>query len=282
MERRFLVELKWFLIAGVMCAMGTVVAAAEQARQPILIPGIQEPEEMRVEPLPINKVELTAPERELAEAMSKFSKVSLVEMLPALDRILAKYPDFADGYVFRIGAVCKSNDRPKIISDLNSALRFMGNSRTGKDSVGSLLSMQAKLAYANGDYVGAIDGIEKAIRVDFEKATQFTNSGAAEPEKTASSVCVWTESDMDGLVQRFPSDYRSHMFRGLYFSFFVSFKNEDWIITRAFENFNKAAQLNPKSALPQLFKSQLLGHHFVFYKRLNQRGWGDAERDKLD
>jgi len=72
------------------------------------------------------------------------------------------------------------------------------------------------------------------------------------------------------------------MFRGLYFSFFVNFSSEDWIITRAIENFNKAVQLNPKSALPQLFKAELLGHHFVFYKRLNQRGWADAERDKLD
>jgi len=282
MERRFLVQLKSFLIAGIMCAMGAVVAAAEQARQPILIPGIQEPEEMRVEPLPINKVELTAPERELAEATNNFSKVNLVEMLPALDRILAKYPDFADGYVFRIGALCESNDRRRIISDLNNALRFMGNSRTGKDSVGSLLSMRAKVAYADGDYVGAMDGLDKAIGVDLAKAAEFTNSGAAKPEKTASSVCVWTEPDMDALVQRFPTDYRSHMFRGLYFSFFVSFNPEDWIVTRAMENFNKAAQLNPKSALPQLFKARLLSHFFVFNTRLNKLGWSDTGRDKLN
>jgi tetratricopeptide (TPR) repeat protein len=142
--------------------------------------------------------------------------------------------------------------------------------------------MKAKLEYANGDYAGAMDSLERFIRADLEKATKFTNSGAAKPEKTASSVCVWTESDMDGLVQRFPSDYRSHMFRGLYFSFFLSFGNDDWIIARGIENFNKATQLNPKSALPQLFKAMLLGHHFVFYKRLNQRGWQDAERDKLN
>src|SRR5262249_43491611 len=41
-------------------------------------------------------------------------------------------------------------------------------------------------------------------------------------------------------------------------------------------------QLNSKSALPQLFKAMLLGEHFVFYKRLNKLGWGDAERDKLN
>jgi tetratricopeptide (TPR) repeat protein len=282
MERRFLVELKSFLIAGVMCAMGAVVAAAEQARQPILIPGIQEPEEMRVEPRPVDKVELTAPERELAEAIKNFSKVNLAEMLPALDRILAKYSDFTDGYVIRIGALCESNDRRRAISDLNSALKFIGNSRTSKDSIGSLLSMRAKLAYADGDYVGAMDGLDKAIGVDLAKAAQFTNSGAAKPEKTASSVCVWAEPDMDALVQRFPNDYRSHMFRGLYFSFFVSFSPEDSTITSAVDSFNKAAQLNPKSALPQLFKARLLSHFFVFNTRLNRLGWRDAERDKLN
>jgi tetratricopeptide (TPR) repeat protein len=261
-------------------------AAHEQRLLPISIPGVQEPDEMRVEPQPTKKLELTAAERELAEATNNFSKVNLAEMLPVLNRILAKYPDFAMAYVFRIGALCESNDRSGAMSDLNSALKFMANSRMGKEigkeSMPSLLSMRAKLAYADGDYLGAMNGLEKVIGLDLGHATKFTNSGEAKPEKTAASVCIWTETDMDALVQRFPTDYRSYIFRGLYFSFFVSFSSEDWIITRAIENFNKAAQLNPKSALPQLFKSELLGHHFVFYKRLNQRGWGDAERDKLD
>jgi tetratricopeptide (TPR) repeat protein len=87
---------------------------------------------------------------------------------------------------------------------------------------------------------------------------------------------------MDGFVQRFLTDYRSHMFRGLYFSFFVSFKPEDWIITRAIENFSKAAELNPKSALPHLFKARLLNHFFVFYSRLNKLGQSQAARDKLN
>ena len=93
MERRFLVGLRSFLIAGTTnILMGTVgtIAAAEQSRQPILIPGIQEPEEMRVEPLPINKVEPPAPLRELAEATNNFSKKNLPEWLPVLDRILCE------------------------------------------------------------------------------------------------------------------------------------------------------------------------------------------------
>jgi hypothetical protein len=124
----------------------------EQRREPISIAGVREPDEMLVEPLPING-EPAAPLRELAEATNNFSKGNFVEMLPALDRILTRYPDFADGYVFRVGALCETNDRRRAMSDLNSAIKFIGNSLTGKDSIRSLLSMRAKLAYADGDYV---------------------------------------------------------------------------------------------------------------------------------
>jgi len=255
------------------------IAAQEQRRAPILIPGVEEPDEMRVEPLPKQHVELTAAERELAEATNNFSKINLIELLPALDRILAKYPDFADGYIFRLGAFCENDDRRRAAADVNSALKSMGNSRTMKDTLGAFISMRAKLAYTDGDYVGAMDGLEKAIRADLKNATQFTNSGAVKPEKTA-SACVWTEPDMDALVRRFPTDYRSHMFRGLYYSKFAPFDDDS--LKPATESLNRAAQLNPKSALPQMFKADLLANHFVFYKRLNQLGWGDAARDKLN
>jgi tetratricopeptide (TPR) repeat protein len=284
MERGLLPRLR--LVASIVTAlMGTVgaTAAAEQSRQPILIPGIQEPEEMRVEPFPTTKPDLTAPEQMLGEALQKPDMSKPAALLPALNRILAQYPDFADGYIMRAFALCDpGNDRAAIAEDLKRALNSIANVRFGKTSVASLLSTLAKMEYVSGNYLGAMNGLEKAIRSDLEKAPEFTNSGAAKPEKTASSVCIWTESDMDALVQRFPNDYRSHIFRGLYFSFFVNFSPEDSTITNAVDSFNKAAQLNPKSALPPLFKARLLSHPFVFNTRLNRLGWRDAERDKLN
>jgi tetratricopeptide (TPR) repeat protein len=282
MEPKFVLGLRSILIGSIIALlMGCVeTIAEEQGRQPILIPGIHEPEEMRVGPVAFKKFEPTAPERELAEATNNFSKLNdLPSVLPALDRILAKYPDFADGYVFRLPARCESKDLRGAISDITSALKFMGNSRSLSGTSGSLLSMQAKLAYANGDYTGAMDVLEKAIRADLEGATQFTNSGEVKPEKTA-SMCVWSETDMDALVQRFPNDYRSHMFRGLYFSKFAPL--DEGSVSPAIESLNKATQLNSKSALPLLFKARLLGDHFVFFERLNKLGWADAARDKLD
>jgi hypothetical protein len=82
-----------------MAVVGTI-APAEQSRQ-LLIPGIQEPEEMRVEPFPTAKHDLTAPERMLGEALQKSDSRNPATLLPALNRILAQYPDFSDGYVMR-------------------------------------------------------------------------------------------------------------------------------------------------------------------------------------
>jgi tetratricopeptide (TPR) repeat protein len=263
-----------FLSAGILA----VSVAAESPRPgPVLVPGIQQPDEMRVAPFPTKKVVLTAPEKELAEATNNFLKIDATEMLLALDGILAKYPDFADGYVFRIAALC-DNDRRKALSDVNNALKHMTNSRSIKDTVGAILSMRAKLMFADGDYAGAMEGLEQAVKADLHHATQITNSGAVKPEKTA-SVCVWTKPDMDLLVQRFPADYRSYLFRGVYFSKFAPL--DEASIKPAIENFDRAAKLNPTSALPLLFKAELHAQNFIFYGRLSKLGWGDAERDKL-
>jgi len=245
-----------------------------------LILGVQEPEEMRVEPFPTKKVELTAPERMMGEIFQQMSgKSDLTALLPAFNRLLTEYPEFAEGYVMRLGALCEGNHRAAIMADLDHALKFIDKSRIGKELIGSLLSMRAKMEFTNGNYVAAMDALYKIIWADLKKATEFTNTGAVKPEQTA-SVCIWTEPDMDALVLRFPTDYRSYLFRGLYYGKFAPLHQES--LKPAMENLSKAAELNPKSVLPQLFKADLLGQHFVYYGRLNKLGWKDAERNKLD
>jgi hypothetical protein len=70
------------------------------------------------------------------------------------------------------------------------------------------------------------------------------------------------------------------LFRGLYFSKFAPL--DEASIKPALENFDKAVQLNPTSALPLLFKAELHAQHFIFYGRLSKLGWGDVERGKLN
>jgi tetratricopeptide (TPR) repeat protein len=279
MQRGFLLVLRPALVAGAVMGGAVGIAAEDQRREPILIPGVQEPEEMRVKPFPTTKADLTASERMLGEALQKSDKSQPAALVTALNQILAKYPDFSDGYLMRAFALCDpGNDRTAIAADLNRALKAGTALRFGKTPIVSLLAAQAKMEYLGGNYANAMKVLEQAITSDLGKATDFTNSGEVKPEQTASSACVWTESDVNELVQRFPNDYRSHMFRGLYFSFFVGFNREDWIVTRALDNFSKASQ----SALPQLFKARLHGNLVVFNARLDKLGWNDAARDTLN
>jgi len=191
---------------------GQSAVAVSRHSDPILIPGIQEPEEMRVEP--IAAAVLTPPERMLADAMQQAgndnNKGGPAALLPALDRILAKYPDYSDGYVMRLGSLCDGSDRAAILSNINSALKYVSNSRSGKDSPGSLLSMRAKVEHGNGDDSAAMEDLDKAIHANLADASQFVNSGAIAPEKSA-SACTWTLPEMDALVQRFPNDYPAYM-----------------------------------------------------------------------
>jgi tetratricopeptide (TPR) repeat protein len=241
---------------------------------PILIPGIQEPEEMRVEPFP--QASLSPPEQMLAAAMQEVGNNSKPDaLLPALDRILKKYPDYSDGYMMRLAALCSGNDLKATLINLNSALRYADNSRVGKDSRNALLSMRAKIEHTQGDDSEAVKDLETAVRANLADSPQFVNSGAVAPEKTA-AACTWTESDMDALVQRFPNDYRSYEFRGLYYAFFASWHEPS--LNAAVENLRRAININGNEASLHF----LIANTFDRAFSIKRYGLSDADRTKLD
>lgn len=249
-------------------------SVAETHLAPILIPGVAEPEEMRVEPFP--RLAPTEPERMLGDAMKETSGNSDPNaLLPALNRILAKYPDYGDGYAMRLGSLCTGKDRAAILSDINNALKYNSTSEVATDSKASMLSMKAKLEHDNGDDTAALHDLDLAMHANLADAARFTNSGAIAPEKTA-SVCTWTETDMDQLKQRFPNDYRAYLFAGLYYGFFSTWNDPS--LQSAMNNFNKAAELQPSSALPHFYKAHV-AQQATFLKSMN---WSDAQRAELN
>jgi tetratricopeptide (TPR) repeat protein len=196
-------------------------------------------------------------------------------MLPAINRVIAAYPEYAAAYVFRLGVLCDGNDKDAVLSDVDNAIKFSDSSQAFgqslKQSVGSLYGMRAKIEYLKGDYIGAVNDLDKAVHADLTKPSDFINTGGVKPEKTA-SLCTWTEPAVDALVQRFPQDYRTHLIRGLYFAFFVSF-DVKWQKS-AIEELHKAGALNSMSALPSFFTAQLLHNPLIFYHRVNEIGFG--------
>jgi hypothetical protein len=106
-----------------------------------------------------------------------------------------------------------------------------------------------------------MDDLDNAIHADLTNATKFANSGGIAPEKTA-SVCTWTQPDRDALVRRFPTDYRVHLYRGLYYGFFVFFDHD--VLNVAVENLRKASETKPDLALPHFYIAELRARAFPF------------------
>jgi len=258
-------------LLGFQSAHAQTAATEGQHRDPILVSGVKEPEEMRVEPRPATVP--SEPERMLAVETHGGTKMNdPAILLPALNRVLAKFPDYSDGYAMRAGSLCSGSDRAAILADINSALKYVDNSRV-KESAASLLSMRAKIEHLNGNDADALADLENAINANLKGADKFVNSGATAPENTA-GTCTWTEPDMDALVQRFPSDYRPYVLRGLYFGFFTNFNDDDTLRKRALDEFRKAAEAKPDSALPHYFAASAI----LKWSFFNQASMSDQQR----
>ncbi|MFZ0816789.1 MAG: hypothetical protein WAM78_14790, partial [Candidatus Sulfotelmatobacter sp.] len=136
-------------------------------------------------------------------------------------------------------------------------------------------SLLGKIEFAKENYVKAVDFLDKAMMRDLGTANGMFNIEGVLPEKT-SKFCVWNLAELDGLVTRFPKDYRPLLFRGLYYEFFTTFK-EDYY-PPAMQNFQKAAVLNPSSPLPLYFIGQLHSKASFWTKK----AWASDEgRDEL-
>jgi tetratricopeptide (TPR) repeat protein len=257
-------------------------AAATESHNsgPILISGINEPKEMRVEPRPITVP--SEPEKMLAAETQGGSKMNDPSvLLPALNRVLTKFPGYSDGYSIRAGLLCSGGDRAAILADIKSALSHVQNSRV-KESTASLFSMRAKIEHLNGDDGDALADLDKSVSANPSGADKFVNSGATGPEKAA-GTCTWTEPDIEALVQRFPSDYRPYVLRGLYFSFFTTFNDDETLRKRALDEFRRAVEAKPDLALPHYFAARaILKRHFFKEALMSDQQRKDFYRVPLD
>jgi tetratricopeptide (TPR) repeat protein len=173
--------------------------------------------------------------------------------LPKLDEFIQRHPDYSDALFLR--ATCKacilnSNDFTSIQNDVEAAMSRSGQVYNNTD----YYSLLGKIEFAKANYAKAVDYLDKAMMRDLDTANGMFNIEGVLPEKT-SKFCVWNLADLDVLVARFPKDYRPWLFRGLYYEFFTTFK-EDYY-PPAMQNFQKAALLNPSSPLPPYFIGQL-------------------------
>jgi|HubBroStandDraft_6_1064221.scaffolds.fasta_scaffold08537_6 tetratricopeptide (TPR) repeat protein len=194
--------------------------------------------------------------------------------LPKLDEFIKKHPDYSDALFLRAtcnACILNSHDFISIQNDVEAAKSHSGQVYSDTD----YYSLLGKIEFAKANYVKAVDYLDKAMIRDLDTANRMFNIEGVLPEKT-SKFCVWNLADLDGLVTRFPKDYRPWLFRGLYFEFFTTFKENYY--PPAMQNFQKAAVLNPSSPLPLYLIGQLHSKASFWTKK----AWtSDEGRDEL-
>jgi tetratricopeptide (TPR) repeat protein len=236
-------------------AFGLVIAATVPvpSQTPIKIDGVSDPPELSGEPKKFNQPSET--DRQLFEIVKHLKDENEARSaLPSLNKFIEEHPHYSDAYFLRAtlnACILNSRDFGSIMADVKAA---MSDGDASIYNTTDYYSMLGKIALERVGYAGAADAMEKAMTRDLDSADRMFNIEGIEPEMT-SKFCTWNLTDLNTLVARLPGDYRVWLFRGLYYEFFTTFKEEYY--SKAVQEFQKAALLNPKSPLPHYFIGRL-------------------------
>ena len=239
----------------------------------VKIDGVSEPPELIGEPKKFK--EPIPADRQLFDVIGHLKDQDETKTaLPSLNKFIDEHPDYSDAYFLRAtceACILNSRDWALITADVEAAMSHPGAAVYNKTDYYSLLG---KIEMAKGQYGQAMDALEKAMLRDLGSADKMFNIEGVEPERT-SKFCAWNLADLDALVLQFPKDYRAWLFRGLYYEFFTTFK-EDYY-ARVMQEFQRAAVLNPKSPLPQYF----IGQVYTKASFWTKKAWAsDSGRDE--
>lgn len=239
----------------------------------IRIASVSEPPELMGEPKKFNKP--SDADHQLYDIIGHLKDAEETKStLPKLDDFITQHPDNSDAYFLRAtctACILNSNDFVSISSDVKAA---MSHSLKNIYNDTDYYSLLGKIAFASSQYGQAMDDLEKAMSRDLNSADKMFNIGGVEAEKT-SQFCTWNLTDLDALAAKFPNDYRAWLYRGLYYEFFATFKEEYY--PKALPQFQRAAVLNPRSPLPPYFIGQLYSKASFWTKK----AWAsDAGRDE--
>jgi len=238
------------------------------------IVGISEPPELSGEPKKL--VTPSEADRQFYEIFGqmKNDEAEVKATIPKFDQFIAQHTDYSEAYFLRATlnfCLLNSRDFAAISSDVKSA---MSHTRQGLYNDADYYSMLGKIAMETAKYAEAMDDLEIAMKRDPGTADKMFSIEGTEPAKT-SKPCAWNLTDLDTLIGKFPKDYRAWIFRGLYYQFFTTFK-EDYY-AKAMQQFQQAAILNPTSALVYYF----IGEVFTKESFWTKKAWAsDAGRDE--
>jgi tetratricopeptide (TPR) repeat protein len=209
------------------------------------------------------KVNSIAPEmRELAEAVMNVMKVAgdgkdkakVQQATVAFSKLIQQHPDYADAYVLRAtySLMASSSDLQGIKGDLDAARRYRSSSKyeSAYGSDASIYALRAKVDMLAGDYQRGMQDLESAVKLNPGNPNGIFNTGGVKPDD-GSNPTTLQKKDFDILVFSYPNDYRTYMFRGLFYGSFTTFDEQYYAPT--FANLSRALEMNPQSALVHYF-----------------------------
>lgn len=168
----------------------------------------------------------------------------------SLGQIISKYPEYSDAYFLRATVLILTGgkDYQKILSDIDNAVKYHTSSKyqSAYSSTAGMYGLRAKVDMLADNYQQAISDLETAVKIDPSNTNEIFNTGGVKPEDESNSTAL-QKSDMDLLVSKYPTDYRTYLFRGMFYYSFTSFGEQ--YFTPALDNLSQALKVNPNSAL---------------------------------
>lgn len=242
------------MIAGI--ALGTVCGAVAQS-DPALIPGVSEPPEMKG--APAATTEPSPADAAFWSALKGIGKTYTDDDLRRLDKFVGDYPNYARGRYWRANIVAcevKPANLARAKADLQVAISLKDDIVSTYDRK-EMLSLLAKIIASEGDSNGALDLLERAMRLDLSSSSEIFNIQGVLPERT-SDFCTWNLTDINGLIANAPKDWRPRVLLGLYYEFFTAF-NESYF-SQAEASFQKASFVDGRAPMVPYLQGELKVH----------------------
>ncbi len=208
-------------------------------------------------------------------------KVKNQQAVAALGKVIDKYPSFSETYILRatLSMAAGTTDYHSVAHDIDSTIKYRSEKDIGAPSIASIYGAKAKVDFQLGDFETTLNDLDTAVKSDLSSPNEAFNTGGVKAEDTT-QLTVLSLSDFNLLAEKFPTDYRTYMYRGLFFGSFSFYDTKYY--APAIDDLKKAVSLNPSAALPYYFLGNLaekLAFNIYAFPKLGNTAAYDKARD---
>jgi tetratricopeptide (TPR) repeat protein len=181
---------------------------------------------------------------------------TIAPALRDLNEAIAQEPGRSDFYLLRATLSCFNRAEPNsVAADIDKSIDLYRSEESAYENLAGHYALKARVEFEAGRYADSMKDLDRAISENYDNAGDIFNDGKVEPSKSPRR-CVWTQTDLDLLANKYPSDGRPFIYKALYLDFFSRFHVENRS-SPVLEAFNRGAELAPKSPLPHFYAGLL-------------------------